>query len=234
LVRSFAIGEARELFSWGRGEGWLLGHGAMQNQRSPKRIEALRGVRVISVSVGSEHALALAEDGLVYAWSENMQRALLGNPNVEREVLPTPIEALRGVRVGSVAATGGHCYVATDTGELWAWGHDSDGNLPLGHGELGSCPVPKPIQSLRGVKVDAVAASGRHTLALADDGSVYAWRVGQHGCSSIGCARLGPSEGGRGGRAHPAAHPGAACGVWAATGLVEERSCAEPVGMVVA
>jgi regulator of chromosome condensation len=35
--------------------------------------------------------------------------------------------------------------------------------------------VPKPIESLRGVKVDAVAAGNHHTLALADDGSVYIW-----------------------------------------------------------
>jgi alpha-tubulin suppressor-like RCC1 family protein len=37
------------------------------------------------------------------------------------------------------------------------------------------CPVPKPIESLRGVKVDAVAAARHHALALADGGSVYTW-----------------------------------------------------------
>jgi alpha-tubulin suppressor-like RCC1 family protein len=37
------------------------------------------------------------------------------------------------------------------------------------------CQLPKPIESLQGVKVDAVAANQKHTLALMEDGSVYAW-----------------------------------------------------------
>jgi alpha-tubulin suppressor-like RCC1 family protein len=35
--------------------------------RTPKRVEALRGVRMSSVSAGICHVLALAEDGQVYA-----------------------------------------------------------------------------------------------------------------------------------------------------------------------
>jgi alpha-tubulin suppressor-like RCC1 family protein len=65
---AFAIGEGGELFSWGVGDDGVLGHGDTQNQPLPKRVEALRGVRVSSASIGNLHALALAEDGLVYAW----------------------------------------------------------------------------------------------------------------------------------------------------------------------
>jgi alpha-tubulin suppressor-like RCC1 family protein len=39
---AFAIGEAGELFSWGRGDYGLLGHSDRQHQPSPKRVEALR------------------------------------------------------------------------------------------------------------------------------------------------------------------------------------------------
>jgi alpha-tubulin suppressor-like RCC1 family protein len=133
---------------------------------------------VSSVSLGRWHALALAEDGLVYAWGRNTGGASLGNPNLESELLPTPVEALRGVRVGSVAAGGNRSYAVAETGEVWAWGIDSNRVPPLGHGEFVDCPVPKPIVSLQGVKVDAVAAFSHHTLALADNGSVYAWAGG--------------------------------------------------------
>jgi alpha-tubulin suppressor-like RCC1 family protein len=171
----FAIGEAGELFSWGSGEYRTLGHGDEQNQPSPKRVKALRDVRISAVSVTSRHALALGEDGLVYAWGGNQFGELLGNPHVKRELLPKPVEALRGVRIGGIAAAPWRSYAVAGTGEVWAWGVTNEYLPPLGNAEDTDCPLPKPIDSLQGVKVDAMAAAGSYTLALADDGSVYAW-----------------------------------------------------------
>jgi alpha-tubulin suppressor-like RCC1 family protein len=113
----------------------FLGHGDTEDQPSPTRVEVLRGVRMSSVAVGMYHALALSEDGTVYAWGENYHRAVLGNPRVEIEWLPKPVEALRGVRMSSIAAAGIRSYAVADTGELWVWGMDKSGDVPLGHGE---------------------------------------------------------------------------------------------------
>jgi alpha-tubulin suppressor-like RCC1 family protein len=128
---TFAIGEAGEIFSWGGGCCGLLGHGDKRHKPSPKRIEALHGVRVSDVSAGWYHALALAEDELVYAWGENESRALLGNPDVEKELSPKPIEALRGVRVRSIAVATNRSYAVSDTGELWAWGASMCGRVEV-------------------------------------------------------------------------------------------------------
>jgi len=190
-LKSFAIGEEGELFSWGRNRCGILGHGDVHYQPTPKRVEALRGVRVNSVSAGWSHALALTEDGLVYTWGENTRMATMGNPCAASEMLPRPVGKLRGVRVSSVAVAGWRNYAVADTGELWAWGVDRDGARPLGHGEQMDCAVPKQIQALRGVKVDAVSAGDGHTLALADDGGVYVWG-GAH-AARTGALGLGPS-----------------------------------------
>jgi hypothetical protein len=117
---AFAIGEDGECFSWCCGVLARLGHGNEENQPSPKRVEALRGVRVSAASFGAWHALALAEDGVVYAWGVNSGRTVLGNPHVQIELLPKPVEALRGVRVGNVAVAEFRSYAVADNGGLWA------------------------------------------------------------------------------------------------------------------
>jgi E3 ubiquitin-protein ligase HERC2 len=192
LNQAFAIGEGCEVFSWGYSGRWCLGHGDTHNQLSPKRVEALRGVRVSSVAIGQHHALSLTEHGIVYAWGANDGAVLLGNPQVEGQPLPKPVEALRGVRVGSIAAADKRSYAAADTGELWAWGSNCTYDDPVGHGEQTDCPLPKKIQSLSDIKMDAVVASRYHTLARADDGSVYAW--GTSYAAGMGALGLGFSE----------------------------------------
>jgi hypothetical protein len=100
---------------------------------------------------------ALTEDGLVvYAWGRNVSYAGMGNPHVEEESSTKPVEALRGVRVGSVAAAVARSYAFADTGEVWAWGMDGADLVALDHGERMLCPLPKPFESLQGIKVDAV------------------------------------------------------------------------------
>jgi E3 ubiquitin-protein ligase HERC2 len=134
---ALAIGQQGELFSWGQFKCRLLGHGDEKEQPSPKRVEALRGIRVSNASIGKIHALALADDGLVNVWGvdewwgRSMYDApILASSGIEEELLPTPVEALRGVRVRSVVAASRRSYSVSDTGQMWAWGTE-DGTSPI-------------------------------------------------------------------------------------------------------
>jgi alpha-tubulin suppressor-like RCC1 family protein len=207
---AFAIGEGGELFSWGDCACGLLGHNGWQGLPWPKRVEALRGVRVSSISAGNFSAVALAEDGRVYAWGGNQYtQASSGAPHVEVQRLPTLVQALEGVRVGSVASSRGRYYAVADTGELWAWGCGVNNRAPLGHDEQVDCAdeqvdcadeqvdcaLPKSVESLRGIKVDAAVTGEFHTLALAGNGSVYAWgAMSVGGLGATGALGLDPSE----------------------------------------
>jgi alpha-tubulin suppressor-like RCC1 family protein len=130
---------------------------------------------VSSVSVRGKNALALSEDGLVYAWGEYMERRGSGKPIDAKELLPAPIWTLRGVRVGSISATDAYYYAVADTGEVWTWGCNRFHTYPLSHEHPMTCPAPKRVDGLLGTRLDAVAASCNHLLALGGDGRVYVW-----------------------------------------------------------
>jgi alpha-tubulin suppressor-like RCC1 family protein len=59
----------------------------------------------------------------------------------------------------------------TDTGALWAWGSNSQGQF--GNGTTTASNVPVEILSISGVI--AVAAGGTSTYALKSNGTVWAW-----------------------------------------------------------
>ena len=67
LGHSLALTADGGVWSWGFGGGGQLGHGDGQNQLLPEKIEALAGRRVVAVSAGDAHSLALTADGAVWS-----------------------------------------------------------------------------------------------------------------------------------------------------------------------
>lgn len=84
------------------------------------------------------------------------------------------------------AALGGFhtCAVKTD-GTLWCWGQNDSGQL--GDGTNIESAVPKQVGSL-GSSVAAVVASGAHTCALKNDGTVWCWGANDQGQLGDGTA----------------------------------------------
>jgi alpha-tubulin suppressor-like RCC1 family protein len=62
----------------------------------------------------------------------------------------------------------------TDAGALYTWGRNQYGNL--GHGDVHyERKWPERVQGLQGIRVVGVSICATHTLALAANGSVYAF-----------------------------------------------------------
>ncbi len=61
----------------------------------------------------------------------------------------------------------------TTTGQVYAWGSNTFGQL--GNGSVVASDVPVPIDAPGGVTFTAIAAGGDHSLALSSTGQVYAW-----------------------------------------------------------
>ena len=175
---SLAITADGSVWSWGFGEDGQLGHGYAQSQLLPKKVEAFAGQRVVAVSAGMVHSLALTANGAVWSWGFG-GLGQLGHCDQQIQLLPKKIEALAGQRVVALSAGGHHSLALTADGAVWSWGYGASGKL--GHGDTQSQPLPKKVEALAGQRVVAVSAKARHVLALNADGAVWSWGYGDSG-----------------------------------------------------
>ena len=182
-LHSLAITADGAVWSWGSGSYGRLGHGDMQIQRLPKKIEALAGQRIVAVSAGLYHSLALTADGAVWSWGGGTG-GKLGHSDMQSQLLPKKIEALEGRRVVAVSAGAGHNLALAADGGVWSWGYGVSGRL--GHGDEQNQLLPKKIEAFAGQRVVVVSSGGGHNLALTADGAVFTWGKGEDGCLGHG------------------------------------------------
>ena len=65
-----------------------LGHGDRQQQLLPKKVETLEGRRVVAVSAGSDHSIALTADGATFAWGKGESGCLGHGEDLSNQLLP--------------------------------------------------------------------------------------------------------------------------------------------------
>ena len=151
-----------------------------QSQRQPKKIEAFAGRRVVAVSAGADHSIALTAGGGVWSWGDGY-KGRLGHGDQDSQWQPKKVEAFAGQRVVAASAGGRHSFALTADGAVWSWGDGVDGQL--GHGnQLNQWPnqlLPKKVEAFAARRVVAVSAGEVHSLALTADGAVFAWGEGE-------------------------------------------------------
>ena len=73
--------------------GWgALGHGDEQDQLLPKKVEAFADQRVVAVSAGLGHSLAITADGAVLTWGEGETGCLGHGEDRSNQLLPKKVE----------------------------------------------------------------------------------------------------------------------------------------------
>jgi alpha-tubulin suppressor-like RCC1 family protein len=177
---NFFVTESGDLWGMGRNLYGSVGDGSAIDRSLPVRIAS----DVRTVSAGSQFALFIKSDGSLWGFGENGEGQLGDGTFIDRF---EPVWVMDGV--SHVSAGGGHSMILKADGTLWATGRGSygqlgDGRIVDGHRRN------RPIQVMSGVS--QVAAGGKHTVILKDDGSL--WGVGSSTRGQLGLGIYGPVQ----------------------------------------
>lgn len=183
---------ATEVYSWGSGTNYQLGTGNAHIQKLPGKVDALHGAYIKIITASKFHSIAVSSSGELYTWGFG-RGGRLGHPDFDihsgQAAVITPRVVTSGLgsrRVKAVAAAKHHTVIATETGEVFTWGSNREGQL--GYTSVDTQPTPKRVSCLR-VRIVAVAAANKHTAAVAESGEVFTW-----GCNKEGQLGYGTSN----------------------------------------
>jgi len=162
------------LWAWGGGIGAL----PTSDPTTPERIGTAVNWNLLSAS-GSNHALAITTDNstdrFLYAWGSNPYGELGDNTTTD-QTSPETIGSLSTWAL--VSAGGSHSLALMNNGTLWAWGSNSYGQL--GDNSTTKRLSPVPIQATI-TDWALVSAGGSHSLALMNNGTLWAWGSNAYG-----------------------------------------------------
>jgi alpha-tubulin suppressor-like RCC1 family protein len=177
-VHSLVVSERGEVYTFGNGAAGQLGHGDYSTHLSPRLVTALQCNTISAVAAGADHSLVLNKAGQVFTFGLGGYGQLGHGDQAHRVNTPRPIPVLQGVRVGAVAAGWDYSLVVSTAGRLYSFGCGRHGQL--GHGDTSFQLAPRLVAALQGVRISAVAAGYRHSLALSEN-TVYSFGDGGQG-----------------------------------------------------
>lgn len=184
---SLALSSTGQLYAWGLNGNGELGNGTTTNSAVPVAVSTGAippGTRIAQIGAGYEDNIALSSTGQLYAWGRNGE-GQLGNGTATDSALPVAVSAGAippGTRIAQVAVGYSHSLALSSTGQLYAWGYNSAGQLGNGTTTTSATPVAVSAGAIPlGTRITQIVAGYEHSLALSSAGQLYAWGYNNHG-----------------------------------------------------
>ncbi|KAE8707777.1 Detected protein of confused Function [Hibiscus syriacus] len=166
---SVAIG----VFSWGSGVNYQLGTGNAHIQKLPCKLDSLYGSIIKLISAAKFHSVAVTAHGKVYTWGFG-RGGCLGHPDLDIHsgqaaiITPRQVSCGLGTRQGQLgytsedtqptprresslksrilAVANKHTAVVSDSGEVFTWGCNREGQLGYGTSNSASNYTPRIVE----------------------------------------------------------------------------------------
>ncbi|XP_068430797.1 probable E3 ubiquitin-protein ligase HERC1 isoform X3 [Clinocottus analis] len=178
------------VWAFGDGDYGKLGTGSSTAKYYPQKVEQLCNRGIKKVSCGTQFSVALACYGHVYTFG---QERLIGLPDsmLRNKSRPQLVPSLEGLFIEDIAVGCEHVLALSSTGDVYAWGCNSEGQLGLGH----SNPVKEPtlVTTLQGKNIRQISAGRCHSSAWTTP-STSLKNSGGSGSFQLGLPQLVPPQ----------------------------------------
>lgn len=152
-------------------------------------VEVSYPLKCKQIACGKKHILALMESGFVLSWGFGYF-GQLGHGDDSSWDQPRMVHSLKPAELGTtptiVVCGAYHSAVITSDKRAFMWGLNRSGQCGIGE-KADTVTQPRPVAFKSGVRISMLACGRNHSLALHENGSVWAW-----GASGFG--RLGIQE----------------------------------------
>ncbi|XP_057708198.1 RCC1 and BTB domain-containing protein 1 [Corythoichthys intestinalis] len=172
--------EGGELFAWGHNVYCQLGNGTTNQGLLPVLVSTnLLNRKVTEVACGSHHSMALTEFGEVFAWGYN-NCGQVGSGSTATQPHPRRVSScLQNKLVVTIVCGQTSSMAVVDNGEVYGWGYNGNGQLGVGNNS--NQLTPNRLTGLQGLCVQQIVCGYAHSLALTDEGDLYAWGANTYG-----------------------------------------------------
>ncbi len=172
-----AIKSDSTVCAWGYNASGELGDGGGESY-SAIPVQVLGLTAVTAIAGGGLRTMALTSDSTVWAWGDNDYGQLGdGDSTGMAQYSPVQVSGLSGIT--AISAGWYHTVALASDGTVRAWGYNKYGQLGNGDSTGVAQYGPVQVSGLSGVK--AIAAGGRHSVALKNDSTVWACGYNHYG-----------------------------------------------------
>ncbi|BFG29272.1 hypothetical protein CerSpe_155470 [Prunus speciosa] len=170
-----AVADNGVVYSFGSGSNFCLGHGEQHDEFQPRAIQTFKrkGIHVVRVSAGDEHAVALDSSGYVYTWGKGYCGALGHGDEIDKTT-PELLNKLKSHLAVQVCARKRKTFVLGDNGSVYGCGWMGFGSLGFPDRRVSDKILsPRILDSLRAHHVSQISTGLYHTVVVTNRGKLF-------------------------------------------------------------
>ncbi len=169
-LHALALTSSGQVYAWGYNTRGQIGNGSYETQLIPIKVNGFDNEKVVMISCGSWHSMALTESGRVFCWGDNKWEQL-AIENLNDSNKPKRIE-MNGLIIKKISCGRLHNLLLTNDGVIYVFGYTHLRQLGISD-EIQSKPVKL---NHKNKFIDIASHSDDDiSVSLSDEGIYYVW-----------------------------------------------------------